>query len=50
MKLPDGYSWTKCASVTYGGKQHFYHARTAKGNAWFIWNRLILKWELSVQE
>lgn len=35
-------NWIKCASVTYGGKPHFWKHRTR--NLWVVWDRSKLKW------
>jgi len=35
-------NWIKCASVTAGGKPHFWKHRTR--NLWVVWNRIKMKW------
>lgn len=35
-------NWIKCASVTYGGKPHFWKHRTR--NLWVVWDRIDHKW------
>jgi hypothetical protein len=39
--------WTKCASVTYGGKPYFWTTITPKGRHWVIWSRQTLVWEVT---
>ena len=40
-------TWTKCASVTYGGKPYFWTAETPEGRRWVMWNRQTLVWDVT---
>ena len=37
-------TWTKCPSVSYGGKPYFYVKFTEKGKITVIWSRLEEQW------
>ena len=37
-------TWKKCASVTSGGKPHFWFKNGA-ARQWIVWNRALRQWE-----
>jgi hypothetical protein len=43
-------NWTKCPSVTYGGKPYFWTAEISQVRYWIIWNRHTLVWDIICRE
>jgi len=42
---PSGHGWKKVASVTPGGKPHFWYRRINGEREWWVWNRQTETWE-----